>query len=396
MSGCPDVDDRMTAEHFRAVDNTPWDATAALSECSHSDTPHSCFASICAAEKNDSSDPDTQDHWALPHHKHAGGPANKSGVTHALGRVDGTDNIDKGAARAHLEKHAAAWGGGGSENAHEAAQLRAAGLGGRTRGHIRADDDSVTRVHAFRAQFRHAPVVVDGKELTELDGYASVVEQPYEMWDMFGPYEEKIAASAFDATLAANPDVAFLLNHRGLTMARTHGAPQTLWLDADPRGLHSRALVNPRRTDVSDMLTAIDDGQITEMSFAFMIEDWEWDEDYEKLTILQVDINRGDVSAVNFGANPYTSISARAQEFLSSVEQVPEAMARMAFRKLGERLGVGRAVATLDVAAAEARAAEGSRDVAARATGGRDLGLVERLLDLQGPEAPGPKFAKTS
>ena len=50
---------------------------------------------------------------------------------------------------------------------------------------------------------------------TELTGYASVVERGYTMHDMFGPYSEVVSASAFDATLSANPDVVFLEKSRG-------------------------------------------------------------------------------------------------------------------------------------------------------------------------------------
>src|SRR5260370_29409748 len=93
-----------------------------------------------------------------------------------------------------------------------------------------------------------APVMVNGKKLRLLDGYASVTGIEYEMYDMFGIYYETVAPEAFDQTLAAHPDVAFLVNHKGLTMARTvarQGEDPTLLLDADPRGLHSAAYVNP-------------------------------------------------------------------------------------------------------------------------------------------------------
>ena len=144
------------------------------------------------------------------------------------------------------------------------------------------------------------------KAFTELTGYASVVERGYTMHDMFGPYSEVVSASAFDATLSANPDVVFLENHAGRAMARTGAG--TLELSADATGLLSRALLNPTRTDVRDLTAAIADGAVTEMSFAFRITDGQWSPDYTEYRINAVDLDRGDVSAVTYGANPHTRL----------------------------------------------------------------------------------------
>ncbi|HEY5960534.1 MAG TPA: hypothetical protein VIV60_28470, partial [Polyangiaceae bacterium] len=48
-------------------------------------------------------------------------------------------------------------------------------------------------------------------------------------------------------------------------------------------------------------------------------------------------INRGDVSAVNYGANPFTSIQARSTEWLSMAERVSAPVARAAFAELSKR-----------------------------------------------------------
>lgn len=241
----------------------------------------------------------------------------------------------------------------------------------------RALGDVRARLEPFGATWRHQPVQLDGKTFTQLDGYASVVELEYEMWDMWGPYGETIEAGAFDETLAAGPDVAFLTNHKGLTMARTKGDPATLTLDVDPRGLHSLALVNPARTDVSDLLTAIDDGNITEMSFAFMILDGEWDDTYEHFRILKVDLDRGDVSAVNYGANPYTSIAARSREIMRELTSMPAGFQRSALARLGELVNPEDAAAAVTRAAAAQRSAG-----AAAAPAGGKVDFYHQLLDL--------------
>ncbi|HEY0249701.1 MAG TPA: HK97 family phage prohead protease [Gryllotalpicola sp.] len=178
------------------------------------------------------------------------------------------------------------------------------------------------RAQAFGAQLRASKVERDGKPFYQLDGVASVADTWYTMYDFFGPYDERIAGGAFDKTLAADPDVAFLLNHRGMTMARTK-VSKTLTLGTDATGsLTVQALVNPERQDVRDTVTAVDDGDIDQMSFAFRIIGGEWSPDYTAYTITEVDIDRGDVSAVNYGANPYTSISSRAAAAIDGIEHL--------------------------------------------------------------------------
>jgi len=144
--------------------------------------------------------------------------------------------------------------------------------------------------------------------VSTLSGYASVTEAPYEMWDFAGPYEEVVRKGAFAKTLAENPGVQLLLNHGGLSMAYTKAG--TLRLAEDSTGLHMEADVNTGRSDVRDMVAALDDGAVDEMSFAFRITRREWSPDWEQLDITEVDLHRGDVSVVNFGANPATSVEA--------------------------------------------------------------------------------------
>jgi HK97 family phage prohead protease len=192
------------------------------------------------------------------------------------------------------------------------------------------------RRQGFSGQIRATKVKKDGKEFVELDGYATVFNTPYPMWDWYGEYDEQVATTALDKTLAQNPDVAFLLNHAGMTMART--ASGNLTLTADEIGLRSVALVNPLRSDVQDLIHAIDDEDIDQMSFAFRIVNGRWNEEFTMYTITEVDIDRGDVSAVNFGANPYTSISARAQQVLDGIEHLGGAPLEAAMKRASARV----------------------------------------------------------
>lgn len=264
----------------------------------------------------------------------------------------------------------------------QAARQRAAGMAGLRRQASGGNGGGTgtgrtARLQGFKAQWRSELTDWNGQPRRMLDGYASVVEMPYEMYDFFGIFTEEVAADAFDKTLKASPDVAFLVNHRGITMART--TKNSLELDADPRGLHMRAYVNPERTDVRDITTAIDDGEVDEMSFAFWITDGEWNEDYDEFRILEVDLDRGDVSAVNYGANPYTSIEARAPMLLEELEHLPAAAQRAAADKLARILNRGQAAADLSQRgrAARSRAA----DPAARIEALRERTAAARTAD---------------
>ena len=149
----------------------------------------------------------------------------------------------------------------------------------------RALDRSVghARSQPFSAELRASIVIWNEGERNKVDGYASIVGKKYKMWDMFGEYKEIVSPGAFDITLGKSPDVSFLVNHRGVTMARTTNG--SLELAADQKGLKSVAYLNPKRQDVHDLILAIEDKDITEMSFAFMINDGEWNEDYTEYVI---------------------------------------------------------------------------------------------------------------
>lgn len=191
-----------------------------------------------------------------------------------------------------------------------------------------AAPNGTARSQPFAAELRAETMIWQESERNKVEGYASVVGKKYDMWDMFGEYTEQVSPGAFDKTLSKNPDVAFLVNHRGVTMARTTNG--SLELAADQKGLKSVAYLNPKRNDVRDLVLAIEDKDVTEMSFAFLIDDGEWNEDYTEYTINQVDLDRGDVSAVNYGANPYTSVSARQLEVIRDFQRLPAGAQRAA------------------------------------------------------------------
>jgi HK97 family phage prohead protease len=240
------------------------------------------------------------------------------------------------------------------------------------------------RMAAFPAQLRAEMVDYKGERRYYVTGHASVVEVPYEMWDDHGPYMEIIDRGAFDKTLASNPDVAFLVNHRGVTMARSTN--DSLRLEMDDVGLRVTAWLNPKRQDVSDLVTAVQDRDITEMSFAFMLGDdgGVWSPDFETFRIREADIDRGDVSAVTYGANPYTDVAARSREILADLDRLPAGAARAAVARLQARTdvpAVDAVAAELDRATrVDLGRAEPELAVAESARVGRTLGTIEALL----------------
>lgn len=149
----------------------------------------------------------------------------------------------------------------------------------------------------------------------ELTGYASTFEKPYTMYDMFGEYSEVVRSGAFGKSIAAGADTAFLTNHGGMTLARTKNG--TLKLSEDSSGLLTCSELDERRSDSRDLMLAVERGDIDEMSIGFRVTQQKWSPDYDERSMVELDLNRGDVSAVNFGANPHTSISAAQRAFSS-------------------------------------------------------------------------------
>ncbi len=172
-----------------------------------------------------------------------------------------------------------------------------------------------------------------------LVGYASTFEE-YEMFG--GPpwgWIENISPDAFDETLAESPDVVFLVNHEGLPLARTK--PETLELEVDDVGLFMTATLLADDPDVRALVPKLERGDVDEMSFAFRVtsqtwgqhDDWPEDEDMPPArTINSVNLNRGDVSVVTFGANDSTEIGFRSalEQFATMLEVEPdEALAEL-------------------------------------------------------------------
>jgi hypothetical protein len=145
-----------------------------------------------------------------------------------------------------------------------------------------------------------------------VEGYASLTSSAYDM----GSYSESIAPRAFAKTLSMRPDCQLLVNHEGLPLARTTIAPGQaghLALSEDSRGLHFSAQLDKSDPDAAVLLRKIGSGLLDQCSFAFRTVGQTWNADRSEREINEVSLDRGDVSIVNYGASPSTSVTARSR-----------------------------------------------------------------------------------
>ena len=135
-------------------------------------------------------------------------------------------------------------------------------------------------------------------------GYASTYDQPYPIWGgpEAGGFMETIAAGAFDKSVRERDDVRFLLNHDGVSLARTKSG--TMTLEADEIGLLVDADLDPGSPIVAGLRSAMGRGDMDQMSFAFEVTQQQWSPDWSERRITEVRLF--DVSVVTYPANDQT------------------------------------------------------------------------------------------
>lgn len=144
------------------------------------------------------------------------------------------------------------------------------------------------------------------EENFKVSGYATTWDDPYVIMEYDGiKYMEQIDRNAL---VGANmDDVIFLYNHEGMVFARMSN--NTLKLSINDRGLYIEADLSS--TEASrQMYESIRAGLVTQMSWAFTIEEDSYNEKTHTRSILKVN-KVFDVSAVSIPANPNTDVSAR-------------------------------------------------------------------------------------
>jgi HK97 family phage prohead protease len=148
---------------------------------------------------------------------------------------------------------------------------------------------------------RGAGSALDGWTLA---AHASVVGVPYVVNDKYGQFQETVHPGSFRDTISRGADVHLLTNHQGLSLGRTKSG--TLRLSEDGRGLRYEADLDPSNPNAQALRSAVMRGDISQSSFSFKVTRDQWSKDFDRRDIFAVDLNGGDVSPVNAGANPAT------------------------------------------------------------------------------------------
>lgn len=147
--------------------------------------------------------------------------------------------------------------------------------------------------------------------LPVLEGYATVYDYRYDIGGGpdAGGFTEVIAKGAA-AKSAKEADVRLLVDHSGVPLARTRSG--TLELMSDDIGLKVRATLDPSNPAAQQVRSAMERGDLDQMSFAFRVVRESWSKDYTERTISEVKLF--DVSVVTYPANPATVVKLRADD----------------------------------------------------------------------------------
>ncbi len=150
-----------------------------------------------------------------------------------------------------------------------------------------------------------------------VEGYAIVFDQPTMLYEYNGvKYYEVIERGALDG--ADLKDVPFKYNHSDSVMIMARTRNKTLELIPDDKGLFIRANL-AKTTTGKDLYELIKRGDVDKMSFAFTVEEDEYDRETRARRIKKI-AKLWDVSAVDTPAYETTSIYARSY-FLAEVEK---------------------------------------------------------------------------
>ena len=162
-----------------------------------------------------------------------------------------------------------------------------------------------------------------------LEGYATVYDYAYSIGDVDrGGFMETIMGGAA-AKSAGEADVRLLINHEGIPLARTKSG--TMTLESDDIGLRVTAELDPMNPLSASLRSAMERGDMDQMSFAFRVLRDEWNSDYSERKIYELKLF--DVSMVTYPANPATVAKVRSDDSQDS-EKATGRSVEMAKRQL--------------------------------------------------------------
>ena len=167
----------------------------------------------------------------------------------------------------------------------------------------------------------------------KVSGYATTFDMEYILYNIEGiDYYEVIAPGAIDARTEKSSCV-FLLNHEGIALARQENG--SMVLTSDNHGLKVVADLGLTQ-DARRAYESINAGMLYQMSFAFKVDDEEYNSVRHTRTIKHIS-NIYDCSAVNIPANPYTNISS-----VKDAERSRKEAQKRYIRFLFDKIGTGK------------------------------------------------------
>lgn len=174
------------------------------------------------------------------------------------------------------------------------------------------------------------------EEKMEIKGYAAVFNSP----ETYG-YTEIIAPTAFDE--ADMSDVVLRYNHNDSFMVLARTRNKSLKLNVDEKGLYMDATLQDDITEHRDIFNAIKSELIDKQSFAFTVEEDNYDYDTDTRTITKIG-KLFDVSVVDQPFYNATDVSVARDinnsEFLARREEIRKSEElRKAKETLLEKLG---------------------------------------------------------
>jgi len=138
-----------------------------------------------------------------------------------------------------------------------------------------------------------------------LEGYAVLWNSPTVIG---GQFSEEFRQGAFTKALDTS-DIRALADHdTSKVLGRTKSG--TLQLEEDDKGLRVR-ITPPDTTTARDLMTLIERGDVSGMSFGFQAREQEWNHRSNPSTRIVKDAELFEVSVVTFPAYPDTSIALR-------------------------------------------------------------------------------------
>lgn len=152
-----------------------------------------------------------------------------------------------------------------------------------------------------------------------IEGHAAVFDSWSETIGGIFPFKEKVRRGAFESSIMSD-DIRALFNHDpNYVLGRNKAG--TLELREDDQGLLVR-IIPPDTSWARDLKTSIERGDITQMSFGFLVEEDNWYTENSIDVRELVRVKLFDVSPVTFPAYTATDVGIRGMERYEEIRNI--------------------------------------------------------------------------